>query len=88
MINKDRVSDVAAQLAFLELLRLVIAEAFFTPDADLFRQRMEALERAAVNGLSSRTPFSGLDDATNNQIKESACDIVTKIMTSIHHPGQ
>lgn len=82
----EKISRVAFELAVIELLRLTISEAFFTPDGKEFRRKMEAFENAAVSGLSSRVPFPNESADTNTKVNEEACMLVTKIMTSIQHP--
>jgi hypothetical protein len=86
-IDDDRIAAVATDLAFMEMIRLILGEAFFTPDQTEFRRRMEAFENAAVSALSTRKHFPALDDVTNQRISEEASALVTKIMTSINHPG-
>jgi len=86
MYTSDQISRAATDLALTELIRIVIGEAFYTDDQKEFRRRMEILERAAVNGLTSRRPFDLADDSTNQRVKEEASALVTKIMTSILHP--
>ena len=83
---KDRISDIATQIALLELVRVAISELCFTPDKAQFRSRVNAIEQMVVDGLQSRTIFPAANEVTEKSIKEQASLLVTKILTSIRHP--
>ncbi|MDX8495894.1 hypothetical protein RFN29_30585 [Mesorhizobium sp. VK22B] len=84
--ERDRADDIAANLALLELLRIVIGEICYSTDPVEFRRRARVIEEAAVSRLSGRTNFHKANAATETYIKEAACAQVTKIMASIRHP--
>jgi hypothetical protein len=84
--DSEEISRAATELALVEMVRLVIAEAFFTSDPAEFKRRMEAFENAAVSGISARNHFPSLDDSTNQRVSEEASALVTRIMASIQHP--
>jgi hypothetical protein len=86
--SNDEISGLAAHYATFELLRLIMGEVFFTPDATEFRRRMQAVENAAVSGVMSSRPIPELDEKTNGAIQELASVVITNIMTSIRHPDE
>lgn len=78
---------IAGDIATHELLRLIIAEAFFSPDRDEFRRKISALEGSAVNSIMSRRLFPQADDATETYIKEAASGFISRLLGSIRHPA-
>ncbi|MBN7763397.1 hypothetical protein JYP52_19825 [Nitratireductor aquibiodomus] len=84
-INDDQISDVAFNLAVMEMVRLLIAEVCFDEDPEAMKQKLGRFEDLAVSGLSARQHFDDLDQATNTKMSELAAHHVTKIVTSIRH---
>ncbi|TPL36750.1 hypothetical protein [Mesorhizobium sp. B2-4-8] len=84
--DDDRASDIAAQIALTELVRIALSELCYSPDKVEFRRRAERIESAIISGLYGRTLFPGANEATEKTIKERVALHVTNVMTSIMHP--
>ena len=87
--DKDmlRAQDLAHSIAMSELLRLILGELAFNADAQIFRQRLKAIEEAAVTSLGSRRHYPDTNGYTETVIKEAACGYVTRLIASIRHPS-
>jgi len=86
-LSEERAHDLAWQIAMLELLRRIVAEAFFHADPAEFRRRMKTLESVTVDELRDRRFFPDKPEAAENFIKETAASVITGILTSIRHPN-
>jgi hypothetical protein len=82
-----RANDIAAQIAIAELLRVIIAEAFYVADRNEFKSRLRALEEATVSGITNRRLFPNANNAAEQYVKEAASGWITNIFASILHPG-
>ncbi|MFG1267653.1 hypothetical protein V5F40_06785 [Xanthobacter sp. DSM 14520] len=85
--EEQRLHDVAAQIALAEMLRLLLAEVLFDPNAETFRKRLQAFENSAVSSILGRDLGSGMNEYTERLLKELATGWITRLMTSIRHPA-
>lgn len=85
--KEDRVHDLGIQLAYLELIRIMMGEILYTKDPEEFRRRVQIVEEAAVNGILERDTVQGCDEATAQAAKETAAMWVSHIMASIRLPS-
>ena len=83
----NREHDIAAQVALMELMRIVIELVCDTPDPEKFKRRLQAIESAAVERLGDGKRWAHLDEPTETRIKEAAIGWVSRILTSIRHEG-
>lgn len=87
VITEERAGDVAVQVALMELLQRVVAELCFVDNKDQYHARLQAIEEAVVESISSRRRFPELEQAAEDHIHESASALVTAMITGIRHPG-
>ena len=83
----DRIHDIGVQLAYLELIRIMMGEMLYTKDPDEFRRRVQRVEEAAVNGVLGRNTVEGCDEASAQAAKETAAMWISQIMASIRLPN-
>ena len=82
-----RLNDIAIQIALAEILRRVIAEAFYSKDENEFRKRLSRMERATTDGLAQRRLFPQANaEAAEAYIKEVADAWIANFFASILHP--
>lgn len=87
MTEQDQMDNMAALLALQELLRIALGEICFNQDPAIFGENVRKIEETAVNSITGRTSFEKAKPGTEAYVKESASDLVTKILSSIRHPS-
>lgn len=83
-----RAQDIGLFIALQELLRIAISDMCYSPDIEKFESNVRKIEENAINGILNRKHFSTSEGNRHMEelIKEYACVLITKLMSSIKHP--
>ncbi len=83
--EKQRLGDLAVQIAQTEILRRLVGHYLYDADPDTFRRRLSAFEAAVVEDLTSRTHFAQASKATNEYVREAASGYASRVLGTINH---
>lgn len=82
-----RANDIAAQIAIMELLRVLAGEVCYSDDPAEFKRRLQRIENGTVSAILSRQLFPQANAATESYVKEAAAAWVTSALAGVLHPS-
>lgn len=82
-ISKERVQDLAFQVAITEIVQRMIAEKLHDFDPSVFSRKVRALEDGVLKSVSSRKLHPQLEQAVEKDVDRQASSIIAGIFSGI-----